>query len=145
MTECYSFMNNTLSYIGGNNIMQPISEAELDIMRIVWANQGSTFFSYIMRELETKEKTWQKNTVITLLARLMDKGYLKAKKTGRRNEYTPLVSEADYQSLQTRNFIEKIYEGSVGGLISNLIRGDLLKEDEYESLRNLLERGEKNE
>ncbi len=125
--------------------MQPISEAELDIMRIVWGNQGSTFFSYIMRELETKEKTWQKNTVITLLARLMDKGYLKAKKTGRRNEYTPLVSEADYQSLQTRNFIEKIYEGSVGGLISNLIRGDLLKEDEYESLRNLLERGEKNE
>ena len=44
--------------------------------------------------------TWQKNTVITLLSRLADKGMLKTSKAGRRNEYIALVTEADYQSAQ---------------------------------------------
>ena len=84
-----------------------------------------------------------KNTLITLLNRLVNKGFLKAKKIGRRNEYTPLVSEAEYQTTQTKNFLEKIYEGSASGLVSMLISGDLLTENEYEELRQLLEKGSK--
>ena len=65
---------------------QQISDAELDIMKIIWANEGPALFAHIMDSLAAKGKTWQKNTVIMLLSRLNDKGYLKAKKTGRRNE-----------------------------------------------------------
>ena len=64
-----------------------------------------------------------------------------AKKTGRRNEYTVLISEAEYQTAQTQCFLDKIYEGSAGGLVSNLIMGDLLAEEEYEELKRLLEKG----
>lgn len=126
-------------------MIQPISDAELDIMKIVWANNGATLFSHIMDELGSKEKTWQKNTVITLLSRLMDKGFLKAKKTGRRNEYTPLVTETEYQTFQTKNFLDKIYEGNARGLISNLIQSDLLTDDEYNSLKSIIEGGKRNE
>jgi len=126
-------------------MIQPISDAELDIMKIVWANNGPTLFAYIMDELALKEKTWQKNTVITLLSRLMDKGFLKAKKTGRRNEYTPLVSETEYQTTQTKDFLNKIYEGNAKGLISNLIQSDLLADDEYDALKSLIEGGKRNE
>lgn len=93
--------------------------------------------------MAVKGKPWQKNTLITLLNRLVNKGFLKAKKIGRRNEYTPLVSEAEYQTTQTKNFLEKIYEGSASGLVSMLISGDLLTENEYEELRQLLEKGSK--
>lgn len=126
-------------------MIQPISDAELDIMKIVWANNGPTLFAYIMDELALKEKTWQKNTVITLLSRLMDKDFLKAKKTGRRNEYTPLVSETEYQTTQTKDFLNKIYEGNAKGLISNLIQSDLLADDEYDALKSLIEGGKRNE
>ncbi|WOO37428.1 BlaI/MecI/CopY family transcriptional regulator [Anaerocolumna sp. AGMB13020] len=126
-------------------MVQPISDAELDIMKIVWANNESTLFSHIMDGLKIKERTWQKNTVITLLSRLMDKGFLKAKKTGRRNEYTPLVTEKEYQTFQTKNFLDKIYEGNARGLISNLIQSDLLTDDEYNSLKSLIEGGKWNE
>lgn len=123
-------------------MIQQISDAELEIMKIVWANpERTTYFAYLMDELAAKGKVWQKNTLITLLGRLINKGFLKAKKTGRRNEYTPLVSETEYQTAQTKNFLDKIYEGRAKGLISNLIQSDLLEADEYEDLKRLLEGG----
>ncbi len=53
---------------------------------------------------------------------------------GRRNEYSPLVSETEYQTAQTKNSLDKIYEGSAKGLVCNLIMGDLLADEEYEEL-----------
>ncbi len=121
---------------------QQISDAELEIMKVVWAGGGEpTLFAYLAKELAAKGKPWQKNTLITLLNRLVNKGFLKAKKTGRRNEYTPLVSEMEYQTMQTRSFLDKIYEGSAKGLVANLISGDLLSDEEYRELKQLLEKG----
>lgn len=119
--------------------MQQISDAELDIMKIVWESREPALFAYIMEALAARGRTWQKNTVITLLSRLMDKGFLKAKKTGRRNEYTALVSEAEYQTTQTKCFLDRIYEGSVRGLVSNLIQSDMLTDEEYEAFAKLIE------
>lgn len=119
--------------------MQQISDAELDIMKIVWESREPALFAYIMEALAARGRTWQKNTVITLLSRLMDKGFLKAKKTGRRNEYTALVSEAEYQTTQTKCFLDRIYEGSVRGLVSNLIQSDMLTDEEYETFAKLIE------
>ncbi|MDE6892061.1 MAG: BlaI/MecI/CopY family transcriptional regulator, partial [Lachnospiraceae bacterium] len=56
-------------------------------------------------------------------------------------EYTTLVSETEYQTAQTKNFLNKIYEGNVKGLVSNLISGDILADEEYEELKKLLEKG----
>ena len=123
-------------------MIHQMSDAELEIMKVVWANKEQpTFFSYITDQLAAKGKAWQKNTLITLLNRLVNKGFLNAKKIGRRNEYTPLVSETEYQTAQTVNFLDKIYEGNVNGLVSNLSSGDLLSDNEYEELKKLLEKG----
>lgn len=121
---------------------QQLSDAELDIMKIIWGNRSEvTLFSYIMDALAARGRPCQKNTLIVLLSRLMNKGFLSAKKVGRRNEYTALVSETQYQTAQTKSFLNKLYEGSAKGLVSNLIMGDLLTDEEYEELKRLLEEG----
>lgn len=123
-------------------MVQQLSDAELEIMKIIWGNpQKVTLFPYIMEGLAARGKPCQKNTLIVLLSRLMNKGFLSARKIGRHNEYTTLVSETEYQTAQTRHFLDKIYEGSVKGLVSNLIQGDLLTEGEHEELKRLLEKG----
>lgn len=123
-------------------MVQRLSDAELEIMKIVWGNQSEvTLFPYIMDALAARGRPCQKNTLIVLLSRLIGKGFLSARKIGRRNEYTTLVSEAEYQTAQTKSFLDKIYEGSVRGLVSNLITGDLMTDEEYEELKKLLERG----
>lgn len=123
-------------------MLQQISDAELEIMKIVWGNPAEvTLFPDIMDGLAARGRPCQKNTLIVLLSRLMNKGFLSARKIGRRNEYAALVSEAEYQTAQTKNFLDKIYEGSVKGLVSNLILGDLLTEEEYKELAGMLEKG----
>ena len=142
-TPCYILIVNTMLYIKEvKPMVQQISDAELEIMKIVWGNPDEvTMFPYIMDGLAARGKPCQKNTLIVLLSRLMNKGFLSAKKIGRRNEYTTLVSETEYQTTQTKHFLDKIYEGSVKGLVSNLILGDLLADEEYEELKRLLEKG----
>ncbi len=123
-------------------MIQQLSDAELEIMKIVWGNPDEvTMFPYIMDGLAARGKPCQKNTLIVLLSRLMNKGFLNAKKIGRRNEYTTLISETEYQTAQTKSFLDKIYEGNVKGLVSNLISGDLLTDGEYAELKKILERG----
>lgn len=123
-------------------MIQQLSDAELETMKIVWGNPDEvTMFPYIMDGLAARGKPCQKNTLIVLLSRLMNKGFLNAKKIGRRNEYTTLISETEYQTAQTKSFLDKIYEGNVKGLVSNLISGDLLTDGEYAELKKILERG----
>lgn len=123
-------------------MIQQISDSELEIMKIVWENpQEITLFPYIMDKLADRGKPCQKNTLIVLLSRLMNKGFLRARKIGRRNEYTALISEEEYRTTQTKSFLNKLYEGSAKGLVLNLIAGDLLTEEEYGELKALLEKG----
>ena len=101
--------------------------------------RSPTFFAGLTEELAKRGKPWQKNTLITLLNRLVSKGFLKARKIGRCNEYTPLVSETEYQQAQTRKLLDKIYGGNVRGLVTNLISGDMLSDDEFAELKKILE------
>lgn len=127
-------------------MLQQVSDSELVLMKIVWANQGAAKYAAIMEELAKTGNTWQKNTVITLLSRLVDKGMLKTSKIGRRNEYIALVTEADYQSAQARTLVSKLYAGNAKGLVATLIQGEMLSEEDYRELKRFWENGgEKNE
>ena len=116
-----------------------VSDSELELMKLIWVNGGTALYAHLMAELEKSGHTWQKNTVITLLSRLVEKGLLKTSKIGRRNEYTALVSEADYQAAQTQSFLNKLYQGNAKGLVSTLIQGELLSAEDYEELKSYWE------
>jgi Predicted transcriptional regulator len=122
-------------------MIHPVSDSELELMKIIWASGGTALYAHIMEELEAMGNTWQKNTVITLLSRLVDKGLLRTNKIGRRNEYTAVVSETDYTAAQTNNFLEKYYEGNVKGLVSTLIQREMLTSEDYEDLKKIWEGG----
>lgn len=118
-----------------------VSDSELELMKIIWSGGGTAKYAFIMEELAKAGSTWQKNTVITLLSRLVDKGLLKTNKIGRRNEYIALVSEAGYQSAQARVLLNKFYAGDAKSLVAALIQGDMLSEDDYRELKRFWEGG----
>lgn len=126
-------------------MMQQVSDYELELMKVIWANGGTALYMEIAAALSAKGMEWTKNTIVTLLSRLMDKGLLKANKIGHRNRYTALVSEGEYQGVQTEQFLVKLYEGNAKGLVSTLIQKDLLTEDDYEELKRFWRDGEKHE
>lgn len=122
-----------------------ISESELTLMKILWENGGSLLYADIMDRLLGKGFDWKKNTVLTFLSRLVDKKILSIAKTGRKNEYRALVSEDQYRADQTKTFVEKIYDGKVSGLVNLLVQGDLVSEEDIQTLRQFWERSQTHE
>ena len=119
--------------------MQQISESELVLMKIIWGNGGTTLYSFIMEKLEKERNDWKKNTVLTLLSRLVEKGYLRTNKIGRRNEYEALVTEQEYQAMQTNSFLDRIFGGNVRGLVSTLLQEDRLSPEELKEIEKFWE------
>lgn len=115
-------------------MVQQISESELVLMKIIWKNGGAALYSGIKEELEKDRNEWKNNTVLTLLSRLVEKGFLKVKKIGRRNEYLAMVTEQEYQAMQTHSFLDKIYGGNVKNLVSTLLQQDIISADELKDI-----------
>lgn len=115
-------------------MVQQISESELVLMKIIWKNGGAALYSGIKEELEKDRNEWKNNTVLTLLSRLVEKGFLKVKKIGRRNEYLAMVTEQEYQAMQTHSFLDKIYGGNVKNLVSTLLQQDIISADELKEI-----------
>lgn len=116
-------------------MIQQVSDFELELMKTIWGNGGTALYAEVAEALEKKGTPATKNTIISLLSRLIEKGFLKTNKIGRRNRYTALVSEADYRAAQTETFLDKIYEGSAKDLISTLIQKEMISPDDYENLK----------
>jgi len=123
--------------------MQQVSDYELELMKIIWANDNSAMYAEIVTGLEAKGEVWTKNTLITLLSRLVEKGMLTTSKIGRRNIYTAIIAEADYQADQTVRFLDKIFEENTRGLVNALIEKDLLTLKDYEELQKHWKDGDK--
>lgn len=112
-----------------------ISESEKQIMEILWSNEHPITTSEILSKLP-EGRQWKQNTVITFLARLIEKGIVKAKRKGRANYYEACLTAQEYRSFETKQFIQDVHQGSVSGLISTLgDSGDITKED----IENLME------
>ena len=105
-----------------------ISEAELEIAKALWANGEPMNVQEICCSLV--KKSWTYSTVSTLLGRMIEKGAVTQEKRGRYFYYSPTVSEEEYRQVQTRNFVAKLYGGSVKNLTVSLFKtGDLSAND----------------
>lgn len=116
-------------------MVRQVSDSELELMKIIWSEGGKAQYAAIQKGLLAKGMEWQKNTIITLLLRLVEKGVLKTSKLGHRNEYTAVVTEEQYRGAQAQVFVDKLYEGSAKGLVSTLIQQRMLSDEDYRQLQ----------
>ena len=79
-------------------------------------------------------------TLLTVLTRLSEKGFIQIQKEGRSARYIPLIARQDYLAQQSRRFVQKVCGGSLPAFAAALCDSGLTKE-ELTLLRELLERG----
>ena len=79
-------------------------------------------------------------TLLTVLTRLSEKGFVEIRKEGRSARYIPVVARQEYLAQQSRRFVEKVCKGSLPAFAAALCDSGLTK-DELAWLRELLERG----
>lgn len=114
-----------------------MSDSEKQIMEFIWATARPVTTREIIANLP-EDNNWKQSTVITFLARLMEKGILKATRIGKANYYEPRITEQEYRNFETKQFITDVHKGSVLGFISTLCdNGDLTKEDIEKLMKRL--------
>lgn len=113
----------------------PVSESELEIMRILWQQEGPMMLAPLMEALKAQGRHWKPNTVLTFLSRLVDKGMLRVEKVGRLNQYAPLITESAYLASLTRSFVMDVYGGDAKGLVATLLAQTQFSGKDLEELR----------
>ena len=134
-----SIINNT-TILRGNymNTTPSISEAEFQVMKVIW-EKSPVSTTEVVTELE-KTTDWKPKTIQTLLSRLVKKDVLSFKREGRVFVYTPLVKESDYLSQESDSFLKRFYNGTLNAMVVNFLDQDRLSDDEIERLREILEK-----
>lgn len=112
-----------------------LPDAELEVMQALWACQSPAARADIETHLT---RPMAATTLLTLLTRLGEKGFLTTEKEGRRSVYTPAVAESDYLAAQGSDFFHKLCGGSLPAFAAALCDSGLSREDLAE-LRRLLE------
>ena len=85
---------------------------------------------------------WAKSTTITTLRRMEDKGLVHCDLEGRTKHYAPAVQRDQAARRETRSFLDKVYRGSVGLMVSALAENKALSKAEIEELYEILRKAE---
>lgn len=113
-----------------------ISEAEFEVMKIVWKYAPISTNEITEKLLQTT--SWSPKTIQTLIKRLVTKGALTYEKQSRVFVYTPLIKENEYIDQKSNSFLKRYYNGDITAMLSAYIENDRLSETEIDSLRSLL-------
>ena len=119
------------------NRLPQISEAEFEVMKIVWKYAPVSTNEITDRLMKTT--SWGAKTIQTLIKRLTNKGALTYEKEGRVYVYTPLVKENEYISQQSNSFLRRFYDGDITAMLSAYIKNDRLSAEEIGTLRSILD------
>lgn len=115
-----------------------LPDAELEVMQAIWACEppvSRADIDEILKDTHPMALT----TLLTVLTRLSDKGFVQIRKEGRSARYVPMITRQDYLAQQSRRFVQKVCGGSLPAFAAALCDSGLTKE-ELALLRELLER-----
>ena len=113
-----------------------ISEAEWEVMRVFWSRSPQTANDVV--EALSQQTPWKRETIRTLINRLVQKKALGFKKNGRQYDYYPLVPEGDCIKAETRSLLRRFGGASVEPMLAAFVEERQLTPDQIERLRQIL-------
>ncbi|PEW11671.1 BlaI/MecI/CopY family transcriptional regulator [Bacillus cereus] len=120
------------------NQLPKISEAELEIMKVLWSSSPQTA-NEIIEELEDA-MDWKPKTIRTLINRLVQKeavAYHQDK--GRMYAYYPLVSQDNYLQVETKSLLKRFCGAAFKPLLVNFLKEEKLSSEDINELKRILD------
>lgn len=120
--------------------MLKLFDSELKVMEVIWENEpvSAKEISRLLKDTIG----WNKNTTYTIIKKLIDKQIVLREEPN--FMCTSLVKREDVQSSETRNLIDKLYNGSKKMFFASFLQNEKLSKEEVEFLKHLIEKdGEK--
>lgn len=120
---------------------QTLTHSEWYVMDFLWQHSPSTVME-LVTALHQKVG-WAKSTTITTLRRMEDKGLVTVEVHGRTKYYTPALERDKAVRRETRSFLDRVYQGSVGLMVSAMASEKALSQEEIDALYAILKEAEK--
>lgn len=118
----------------------PLSEAQLEIMNIVW-DRGEATVAEVWKALGARRKV-ARNTVLTMLTRLEEKGWLCRDEGGHAFRYKAAVPREATLGTMIRRLVDTAFGGSAEGLVMALLHDRGISAEEADKIRAMIDRAE---
>jgi predicted transcriptional regulator len=117
-----------------------LTEAELRIMRILWA-QGESLVSDLVSAMP-KSAPLAYNSILTTVRILEQKGYVCHRQEGRAFLYSPCIAEHDASRSEVRHVMHRFFDNSREQLMLSLLGEGHITPEELERLKNAIAEAE---
>ena len=114
-----------------------LSDGEWKLMNKLWEKEPRTI-TQLTAALQ-EETGWSKHTVITMLSRLEAKGAVYHDETTQAKRYYPKLERKDAARSETRSFLDKVYGGRLGLMMSAMVDSRALSQEDIDELTAILE------
>ena len=116
--------------------IKKLPESELKIMMTIWDNEPPVARNVLSKQLAYQ--SWSDPTILTMLSRLVKKGYLSCEKQGNKNLYTPLITRDEYMLTESMSFGEKVQNVSITSLMTAFVQSRGITKDEIDELEKMI-------
>lgn len=117
-----------------------LTSSEWNVLSCLWEESPQTVMQLVAKLRDTVG--WAKSTTITTLRRMEEKGLVQCEIVGKGKSYTPTVEREAAVVAETHSFLNRVYRGSVGLMMSAMAQRQELTKEEIQELRDILSKAE---
>lgn len=118
-----------------------VTNSEWYVMDCLWEEHPRTLMQIV--PLLNERVGWSKSTCATMVRRMAEKELIGYEEKGKTKYFFPKVKREDVVVQETRDFLQRIYDGSIGMMMSTLVRQNDLSKEDIEELQEILKTAEK--
>jgi predicted transcriptional regulator len=119
-----------------------VAEAELTVLRVLW-DHGPATVRDVLERLQADGRDWAYTTVQTLLQRLVDKGRVRADRSGLAHLFAAAVTRDDLARERVDEVVDSLLGGAVAPLVLPLVERGRFSPSEIARFRELLDAAER--
>lgn len=120
-----------------------LSNGEWRLMDYLWDRNPATIAEMV--HYFDGITNWDRHVVIMMLKRMEAKGAVAWKMTGRAKHYYPVIEREQSCIQETKDFLDRVYKGSLGLMLTTMVKQERLEKEELEELRRILNEGERDD
>jgi len=111
-----------------------LSETEMEIMQTIWELATPVTVAQLL-DLFSESKGWKTSTLSTILARLIEKGFLTKEMKGKVNFYNTSVTLENYQKHEAQSMLSNLYGGNIKTFVAALVDDNSVTKDDINDLK----------
>ena len=113
-----------------------VTNSEWYVMNCLWEKSHLSLMQLV--PLLKESAGWSKSTSATMVRRMTEKDLIGYEENGKTKYFNPKVKKQDVVVQETRDFLQRIYDGSVGMMMSALVRQNDLSQEDILELQEIL-------